>query len=546
MILKHLSQADLIKAVGTNLLSRLEQLLPALTKDELDQTEIYKKDTLIRILMSFAPSQRLRDREFMSVLLNSVPRELLDAICKATGVGVDKKSFSERVSAIVSRGWSKQKFCESFVEATGLPKSFIPIQKEEQPFHEICQKASWPYKRLKTYQNGVYEKALDELKINLARFVIQMPTGAGKTRTAMEIISDFINAAPADAIVVWLAHSEELIEQAVQCFRDVWTHIGSRDVHLFRCYGASATLPFDREGTLFIFGGFQKLHSILKKNPLEFEILRKRTHLLIIDETHKVMAPTYQDVVMALIGDNTRVVGLTATPGRSAFDISENARLSEFFFNRIIGIESPGEMSVFSYLRSKHILAHVVNETLTTSQTYSLTKDQLRYLEQNYDFSAVFLKTLSADDIRNFEIIKKLLLAAKDDRRILFFACNIEHSQFICALLTFFGISASHVDGQTPRAERGYIIDAFKDGQIQVLCNYGVLSTGFDAPKIDVVFIARPTASIVLYSQMIGRGLRGPAIGGTESCTVITVKDNIVGLPEERNIYDYFEEYWTE
>jgi superfamily II DNA or RNA helicase len=169
---------------------------------------------------------------------------------------------------------------------------------------------------------------------------------------------------------------------------------------------------------------------------------------------------------MALIGDSTRVIGLTATPGRSAFDISENARLSEFFFNRIIGFESPGEMSVFSYLRSKHILAHVVNETLTTSQTYALTKDQLSYLEQNYDFSPAFLKTLSADDIRNFEIIKKLLLAANDERRILFFACSIEHSQFICALLTFFGIRASHVD-EDSRAERGYIIDAFKDGRIQ-------------------------------------------------------------------------------
>lgn len=62
----------------------------------------------------------------------------------------------------------------------------------------------------------------------------------------------------------------------------------------------------------------------------------------------------------------------------------------------------------------------------------------------------------------------------------------------------------------------------------------------------DVVFISRPTASLALYSQMIGRGLRGPAIGGTTSCKIIDVKDNIDGYPEQNIIYDYFEDYWEE
>ena len=88
------------------------------------------------------------------------------------------------------------------------------------------------------------------------------------------------------------------------------------------------------------------------------------------------------------------------------------------------------------------------------------------------------------------------------------------------------------------------MIEQFRSGEIRVLCNFGVLTTGFDAPKIDVLCIARPTTSIVLYSQMLGRGLRGPAIGGTERCQVIDVKDNIIGIPELDELYEWFDEYY--
>ena len=87
-------------------------------------------------------------------------------------------------------------------------------------------------------------------------------------------------------------------------------------------------------------------------------------------------------------------------------------------------------------------------------------------------------------------------------------------------------------------------IDAFKRNRIQVLTNFGVLTTGFDAPNIDVVIIARPTTSIVLYSQMIGRGLRGAAVGGTESCEVIDIRDNFDAFGDLDEVYSHFEEYW--
>src|SRR5262249_46816377 len=150
-----------------------------------------------------------------------------------------------------------------------------------------------------------------------------------------------------------------------------------------------------------------------------------------------------------------------------------------------------------------------------------------------------FLHKLGEDDIRNVEIVKKIHNEAERGRRILFFACSVEHSKFVCALLRFLDVPAAHIDGATPSGQRATILSKFKAGSITVLCNFGVLSTGFDAPQTDLIFIARPTSSVVLYSQMIGRGLRGPAIGGTETCKVIDVVDNIVGFSDQSKVYTF-------
>jgi superfamily II DNA or RNA helicase len=113
----------------------------------------------------------------------------------------------------------------------------------------------------------------------------------------------------------------------------------------------------------------------------------------------------------------------------------------------------------------------------------------------------------------------------------------------ICSLLLAKEVKCAHIDGGSGKYRRK-IIDEFKNNKIQVLCNFGILSTGFDDPKIDVVFMARPTNSIVLYSQILGRGLRGPKIGGTENCEIFTVFDNITNLPTNEKISEYFDEYF--
>ena len=119
---------------------------------------------------------------------------------------------------------------------------------------------------------------------------------------------------------------------------------------------------------------------------------------------------------------------------------------------------------------------------------------------------------------RSFKLLRKELNSGK---RVLVFGCSVDHSRYLNSVLLYLKaigerVFPGHIDGNTNLSKREALLKKFISGELNVLCNYGVLSTGFDAPKTDAVMITRPTTSPVLYSQMIGRGLRGPIIGGTE------------------------------
>lgn len=536
-----LGKARLQQLIGQEVLNRLETLLPALNP-ELNLASIYSTAGLASIFNAFSGASQLADRKFRSELFNSLPPDLMNGVLAAVGFTDPSVEWPQKVAAL-TKAWSNFATAEAMVEFLGVPKEFLP-QPVLLPPNEIrLDPAPAPYKPLKDFQVTIFNQAMSRLDPNLARFVIQMPTGSGKTRTAMEIVTHQLNDGPDGAVVFWLAHSEELCEQAYDCFEEVWHHVARRPLRLIRCWGAGGTLPFEFTESAFIVGGFPKLHALLSRQSASFGTLAPRVRLVVVDEAHKVVAPTYNAVVHALMGLTTRVVGLTATPGRSAVNESENRELAAFFFNEIISLEGTVD-GVLEMLRKKGILSHTEYLPLKTSRMFELTAKEKQYLEEFFDLAPGVLKRMASDDVRNVEIVRCLQRECDRGGQILFFACSVEHSKFICALLNFLGITAVHLDGTTNRARRQSLIADFRAGKVKVMCNYGLLSTGFDAPKTDVVFIARPTASIVLYSQMIGRGLRGPAIGGTEHCRVIDVIDNIEGFPDSSMMYHYFDGYY--
>lgn len=551
MIWNYWSLADLNKYlinIDKDLISRLEVTLFGLKADDFDPNCLHVKDNLTKIIEAFAPSDIFRDKEFRRYCLDRLPPEIIKDLAKNIGIDHDR-NFDLLVDEISRASWDEGGFAQSFLNFFKLPPHFLAPLKDTPPDYidlfppspQSPANIASIYKPLKDYQAQVFYDASEKLGIPRSRFIVQMPTGAGKTRTAMELVSSEINKLENNEIVVWLAHSEELCEQAFQCFVEVWQHVARKPLRAVRSWG-SHPFPVSHDVCMFVVGGFQKFHSQFIKSSNSLEILRDRIRLIVVDEAHKAVAPTYNQVIRALITDKTVVVGLTATPGRTIME--ETQELAKFFFQDLVGISTEDEQSPIAFLRKKKVLSKTEFTPLITSRKYVLTQSQRKKLENEFDFPKGFLALIGSDDIRNIEILKRMQKECAEQKRILFFGCSVEHSKFIAAMLFYLGFNVAHVDGTTDRNRRASIIDEFKSGKIQVLCNFGVLSTGFDAPNTDVVFISRPTNSAVLYSQMIGRGLRGPAIGGTPTCKIIDVRDNIVGFGDSDRVYRYFEEYW--
>jgi len=135
----------------------------------------------------------------------------------------------------------------------------------------------------------------------------------------------------------------------------------------------------------------------------------------------------------------------------------------------------------------------------------------------------------------------------KKHQRVILFASSVNHAKLMTAILSAKGYDADVVTGETPSGSRERAIRKFKGGDStpQILCNYGVLTTGFDAPKTSATLIARPTKSLVLYSQMVGRAIRGPKQGGNKTADIVTVVDP--GLPGFGSIAQAFlnwEDVW--
>ena len=229
----------------------------------------------------------------------------------------------------------------------------------------------------------------------------------------------------------------------------------------------------------------------------------------------------------------------------------EESLLSDFFEDTIIEIKGDDNNRIdnpITFLKERQLLSRASFEYLNIPANHSidLTDKEQRQIEETFEIPKRIIESISRNTLRTAEIIKRIKSLVNKEGKIsvIVFCPNLESSKLINIFLQFDGIRSNHIDGATPIPQRESIIQSFKENNINVLCNYEVLSTGFDAPKTDCVFVARPTLSAVLYSQMIGRGLRGPKLGGTPHCHVVTVKDNFINLPLFDQIYNSFDAYW--
>lgn len=506
---------------------------------------IYQDKKLLARLHHALNIEKYGQRQFMQKLLIGAPANKVQEFVKATKTRYDTYAQIQTEvfrNNLASFQWGNNLKTKAFVHIFGYPDYLIPSGSNTQPAEDIANVLGTPFRQLKEYQAEVAFEAIRYLKRANIRFLIHMPTGSGKTRTAMEIIADFLNEDETRS-VIWLAERAELCEQAMETFVDVWSHLGKQPISTCRLWGK--TNITETTGTArFTVAMYQKIRGPLKQGRLTIS-----ADLIVTDEAHNAIASTYSEIIEAMTDNRfkqTRIMGLTATPGRGSNDIEENLKLGQFFGGNVVSIKS-SEMGTIEFLRRNGILARCVREPLNINIQYTLTTEEWNVLAKNFEreFPDSLLEKIAKSNARNMKIVLKLIEIADKKKHVLVFCTNLWQSKLLCGVMIALGCTAVYVDGNSPHGYRKDVVGKFRKGDIQFVFNYGVFSAGFDAPNIDAVVIARPTTSVVLYSQMIGRGMRGPVIGGTSEFLLIDVVDDIItdisGLDD---VYDYFSEYW--
>lgn len=486
-------------------------------------------------------------KEFRKKLVEHLPPRLRQRYYESCGIS--DPNNSDNIRKALEFEWGDNQATRNFISHFSYPEYLMPVSRvghDEEPF-----------KMLMDYQHGIVFETLRRIAQPGARVLIQMPTGTGKTRVAMDIVCRLFNEYEGIQII-WFANREELLEQAAETFSHVWKHVGKfSDIETVRIWGADqiTTIP---EKNCMIFAGFQKF---MRQSDIGV-----KPDYIFVDEAHQILAPKYESVIRncSSFAKQTKIVGLTATPGRGINERQNNLLVEKFHTNMLPitlcndELEEQYEGNIVEYLEDEDVLARATLEPLDTGIDFELTDEEWKQLKNlaesdygNYpEFSESTLRKLASDNGRNILIINRIRQYAKQKKKILYFGTSKRQSMLTSIILQKLGVKAVHVDADTDKSFRKQIIAKFKDTEeINTICNYDIFSTGFDVPNLDVVFIGRPVNSPVLFNQIVGRGTRGLKMGGKSTFTLAQVIDRVksprfVGFdPYEQ--YKLWDPYWN-
>ena len=550
-----------------------EDLVDSLIEWTQEGESVYTKAKLTQLILTVKGLRLLKEKDFRKqLLLHYKPDKKLYDFVQYLPLKANETDLNKIIELIVDVPWRVNAVSNLFLNLFNLDSSILVEEKEEEQVEESLTSDGVFYELL-DYQYVIRQKALNVLDsdIIMPRLLVHMPTGTGKTKTATHIICNhFNNKLQKNGLVVWIAHTTELLYQAYLTFVDVWKHLGNGSIKTYKLWGNNEIEITDKPLTGFMVCGIQKLIAIKNSRPDLFEKIVQDASLIVYDEAHKAAATETRNTIESMMimkpgMKNRALMGLTATPGRSTQQSFDNTLLSTMFDNRIITIDTDlmnqinltkqqalnatVETDIIGYFQKRRILSKIKKEQLTYAEQFSdadLRKIRVTANANGYeDFTKNALEVIGRNRSRNLRILQKLRELNDNKIPTIVFACSVKHAQMLSSMLTIENIPNATVIGDMTKAERENAIKQFKDrtNDVNILINYEVLTTGFDSKNIRCVFITRATQSVVLYSQMLGRGLRGPKMGGNEECLLIDIKDNLKQF-NEHMAFSHFDNYW--
>ena len=317
-------------------------------------------------------------------------------------------------------------------------------------------------KQLREYQLNGIKQIFEHWKAGKQSVLFQMPTGTGKTVLFSSIVKMGSERSRKILIVV---HRIELVKQ-------ITTHLEDEGIMVGRIVsGRKNDYSYEIQ--------VASIQTLFRRPAPEAD-------LIIIDECHHAKAETYRN--LWVIYPNAKFLGVTATP---------------------IRLNGEGFDDLFDVLVESPSIQHFIDKGYLVPVNY--------FVGANPDLSGVkkqkgdYITKMLSEVMMEGSIMSDLIESYQDKcngKSAIVFAVDVEHSKEIVERYKKVGIEASHIDSKTPLDQREQILSDFKEGIIKVVSNVEIITEGFDFPECEVVQLARPTKSLVLYLQMVGRVMR--------------------------------------
>lgn len=320
---------------------------------------------------------------------------------------------------------------------------------------------------LRPYQADAVERCRAALRA-VRRVLLVAPTGAGKTVIASHVI---LRAHERQRRVLFFAHRRELINQAVDKL-------------------VKAGIPTTQVGVLMGADKRQRPSAPIQVASIDTWRNRERppADLVIVDEAHRSLSPTYRDATAHYGEQGAVVLGMTATPyradGRGLGDVYEALEL----------VANPRELIDAGFLVEPRVFSGGMPDL---AGVHTRRGD---YVESELA-ARMNVSGLVGDIVGEW-------LRRAEGRRTVAFAVDVAHSKAIRDAFLAADVPAEHLDGSTPTAERDAILARLERGETLIVSNCGVLCEGWDQPAVKCAILARPTKSTGLYLQQAGRILR--------------------------------------
>ena len=357
---------------------------------------------------------------------------------------------------------------------------------------------------LRDYQQDLLGRAQVALAEPKSSVMLQLPTGGGKTCIAAALMSDWLHGGRK---AVWLTHRRELAGQTEEMLRDAGVP-ASANIH----WTPQSSAPALVNGAVILMAQTVSRRAAAANVWSDYDY----KDLLIIDEAHHATAGGWARAISQWPGP---VLGMTATPWR--LSLKEGF---EHLFSQLHCGPPAAELQSEGWLCRARVLSPPEEEQIVGGQ-----------LDLAGDYSEAGIEQVNQD--RDLWTAGALRFWQRhcENRQTIIYAVSVRHARNLAAVFNAAGIATGVLLGETPDVERAELLYRFRYGGIRVLVNVAVATEGFDLPDAACVVLTRPTLSLSLYLQMVGRGLRPKEDAG--DCVVMDLAGNSRrhGLPDKEH-----------